>query len=304
MNKSILCILMITNLLIADNNNYEATAIFGKVNKVNGSHYGYSDFKNYKIAGVSVSKNINNNFPFDKLELGILQSLHFEHYGEAKNTTPITRIFLNTIKDYKINDTFKVYGFTGLGYKNIFNEILPNKSTGVFNYGIGTSYSLTDQLSLKFDLRHELHFDAYKNILYTMGIAVPFGKVVDNKYIKKPTIVIKEEKNVVILHFSFNSIEPDNKNKDELIKFAHYLKQNKQAIVLIESHTDSIGSYVQNQKISELRAKTIKKKLIDMGINTKRIQAVGYGEKRPIASNMLKAGRDKNRRIIMTLINK
>lgn len=68
--------------------------------------------------------------------------------------------------------------------------------------------------------------------------------------------------------------------------------------VTIEGHTDSHGSDQLNQQLSTDRAAAVKQYLLaSMGIEPYRLQAVGYGEDRPIANNETAEGRAKNRRI-------
>ncbi len=65
----------------------------------------------------------------------------------------------------------------------------------------------------------------------------------------------------------------------------------------ISGHTDSIGSASSNQTLSENRAKTCYDYLVGKGIATNRMSYTGYGETQPIADNINKAGRQKNRRV-------
>lgn len=78
---------------------------------------------------------------------------------------------------------------------------------------------------------------------------------------------------------------------------ADFLKQYKQLRVMIEGHTDSIGSNDRNQKLSERRASAVKTALVDMGINTDRVITRGYGEAFPVSSNENVSGRQMNRRV-------
>ncbi|MGE5436054.1 MAG: OmpA family protein [Syntrophothermus sp.] len=68
-------------------------------------------------------------------------------------------------------------------------------------------------------------------------------------------------------------------------------------IVEISGHTDNVGSNSSNQKLSQRRADSVKKWLVDKGIDASRITAKGYGEDRPIAPNDTKENKFKNRRI-------
>ena len=65
----------------------------------------------------------------------------------------------------------------------------------------------------------------------------------------------------------------------------------------ISGHTDSIGSSTSNQTLSENRAKTCYDYLVSKGIAAERMSYAGYGETQPIADNINKAGREKNRRV-------
>lgn len=67
--------------------------------------------------------------------------------------------------------------------------------------------------------------------------------------------------------------------------------------VVVEGHTDSTGSAKVNTALSEARASAIAKYLETNGIDESKLQSVGYGFKKPIASNKSKAGRSQNRRV-------
>jgi outer membrane protein OmpA-like peptidoglycan-associated protein len=71
--------------------------------------------------------------------------------------------------------------------------------------------------------------------------------------------------------------------------------------IRIEGHTDALGDDAANQQLSERRANAVRDALLARGIDAARIEAVGYGETRPIADNATDAGREKNRRIDIVL---
>jgi OOP family OmpA-OmpF porin len=68
-------------------------------------------------------------------------------------------------------------------------------------------------------------------------------------------------------------------------------------LIVIEGHTDSKGKKAYNLQLSTKRAKSVKSYLIKQGIQEHRIEAIGYGESQPIASNKSKKGQKQNRRI-------
>jgi outer membrane protein OmpA-like peptidoglycan-associated protein len=67
--------------------------------------------------------------------------------------------------------------------------------------------------------------------------------------------------------------------------------------VRIEGHTDNVGKRKENVTLSQARADAVKEYLIRGGVGEKQLTAVGYGPKRPIASNSTRAGRTLNRRV-------
>lgn len=67
--------------------------------------------------------------------------------------------------------------------------------------------------------------------------------------------------------------------------------------IQIEGHTDNVGERAYNQGLSERRARSVVTYLSNKGVGTGRMQAVGFGEDRPIANNKTRKGRWKNRRI-------
>lgn len=81
------------------------------------------------------------------------------------------------------------------------------------------------------------------------------------------------------------------------------LKSTPGTLVTISVHTDSVGSEVYNQTLSNQRATAIQKALVSQGVDARRITSVrGYGESAPISSNATDAGRARNRRIILEII--
>ena len=65
----------------------------------------------------------------------------------------------------------------------------------------------------------------------------------------------------------------------------------------IAGHTDNVGNADKNKKLSQDRADAVKNYLIDKGLDANKMESVGYGSEKPIASNNTEAGRQKNRRV-------
>ncbi len=73
--------------------------------------------------------------------------------------------------------------------------------------------------------------------------------------------------------------------------------------IRIEGHTDSSGSARLNLRLSQQRADAVKALLVENGVDPARIDAVGMGEDFPIADNSTEAGKAKNRRVEIIVLN-
>lgn len=104
----------------------------------------------------------------------------------------------------------------------------------------------------------------------------------------------------ILFNSGKSSIKVESTNV--LIDIIGILNEYPRANFSIEGHTDSIGSAATNQKLSESRAASVMEFLIEKGIEASRLTAVGYGETKPIATNMYKDGRKQNRRVEINLV--
>ncbi len=87
-----------------------------------------------------------------------------------------------------------------------------------------------------------------------------------------------------------------------MVDIIQILNEYPTAKFTVEGHTDSVGSETLNQKLSEERANSVRNFLIDKGIGSDRLTAIGYGEAKPIATNNTRAGRAQNRRVEINLV--
>ncbi|WP_437396188.1 OmpA family protein [Flagellimonas lutimaris] len=87
-----------------------------------------------------------------------------------------------------------------------------------------------------------------------------------------------------------------------MVDIIQILNEYPNAKFTVEGHTDSVGSEKTNQSLSEKRANSVRDFLIDKGISSDRLTAIGYGEAKPIATNNTRAGRAQNRRVEINLV--
>jgi len=111
------------------------------------------------------------------------------------------------------------------------------------------------------------------------------------------------EKTCIVLKIEFDTGKADIKPKyhDEIGKVAEFLQKYPEAKGSIDGHTDNVGGNDYNMKLSERRAASVRKYLIEKyGIAPDRLTSKGYGYTKPVASNKTKEGRQKNRRMEAT----
>ncbi|MDQ3031360.1 MAG: OmpA family protein [Myxococcota bacterium] len=82
-----------------------------------------------------------------------------------------------------------------------------------------------------------------------------------------------------------------------LDRVVEYMTHMPNVRIRIAGHTDNVGNPRTNQALSEQRAGAVRDYLVSHGIDASRIEAVGYGDQQPVASNDSEEGRQQNRRI-------
>ncbi|WP_447046298.1 OmpA family protein [Vreelandella sp. H-I2] len=105
------------------------------------------------------------------------------------------------------------------------------------------------------------------------------------------SVILKE------VNFEFDSAQLTSTARSVLDGVAERLVNNPGVRVSIEGHTDSRGSDAYNKDLSQARAQSVATYLNQRGVSSDRMQAVGYGEEFPIATNETEEGRFQNRRV-------
>lgn len=80
-------------------------------------------------------------------------------------------------------------------------------------------------------------------------------------------------------------------------KLSNFLNKYPERTLVIEGHTDSVGSESSNQSLSQRRADSVRQYLLQQGVASNRLTAFGKGESYPVASNDSTSGRALNRRV-------
>jgi outer membrane protein OmpA-like peptidoglycan-associated protein len=112
-----------------------------------------------------------------------------------------------------------------------------------------------------------------------------------------------DPKNVVArkkiqINFRSDSAVFDNKHTNGLSEIAELMKKHPELSAKIEGHTDSDGKSTYNKILSQNRANSVIRELVDsFGVEESRLRARGYGEHKPIAENSTTEGKALNRRV-------
>ena len=111
--------------------------------------------------------------------------------------------------------------------------------------------------------------------------------------------IIKVGEKIVLenIFFEFNKSTLSPESFTELDRVTDFLEKNSELRIEISGHTDNVGSADYNQRLSEGRAKAVVEYLVTKGIESSRLEFMGYGFEQPIASNDTEEGRAANRRV-------
>ena len=130
------------------------------------------------------------------------------------------------------------------------------------------------------------------------------------KVVRDTVVIIKEVpveiqkvmKDLSNALFKFGSFKLGETEKGYLDTVAEWIKSEPEINVEIGGHTDNVGSDSYNQKLSEQRAKAVHDYIVSQGVDKSRLSYKGYGESEPIATNETEAGRQRNRRVELKIL--
>ena len=176
--------------------------------------------------------------------------------------------------------------------KDVLMSTKSNKSTGSYLFSLpsGRDYAITMTAEKYFF--HAEHIDIPES--------APYFELFNSVELKPAEV----GESMVLNHLFFDhdkaTLKPES--KAELSRTIKLMKQNPKLLFEISGHTDDRGSEAYNLDLSERRAESVVNYLIDNGIGKSRLVHAGYGFNRNIATNDTEAGRKKNRRVEMLII--
>ncbi len=255
-------------------------------------------------------------------------------YKDHSDYLDIQRVYSNFVMDGTIEDyDILPYLLFGVGYESLSEESQNEVSQTFGQVGVGFKYSINSYLNVALELR-ALKKARTNDIDYisTLGFALMLDKNfrlashVDReipqeryslsvRYMPKSFQVIEDMQECedsndpycsksykLNILFDYNRADIKDGYYYDLDQVAEVLRMKPAYKLVVEGHTDNIGSDRYNKVLSQKRAKSLKDYLIDAGIKASRISAIGYGESSPIASNSTEEGRSQNRRVMAKFI--
>jgi outer membrane protein OmpA-like peptidoglycan-associated protein len=213
--------------------------------------------------------------------------------------------------EYSTKLISEVFGAVPSESSDSFGE----RSLSSFEWLLGLKYDVSTNLALHAGGGTELlqgvaspDWRLYAGLNYAFGpieSAAPVNRPAAEKasvsYLEVVPIGVKssvqERFRTRSIRFEFDSDNMIGRYDEVLSELADALSRGFK-ILRVEGHTDSVGPASYNESLSQKRSIAIRKRLIEkFGLNGNKIQAVGYGEIRPIEDNGNYQGRQANRRV-------
>ena len=118
------------------------------------------------------------------------------------------------------------------------------------------------------------------------------NRVLDTKDTPRGLVV-----NMADVLFDTGKYDLKSEAREKLAKLSGILATHPGLQLEVEGHTDNTGGVQINQGLSEQRAQTVAKYLVDQGVSGKNVKSTGLGDSQPVAENSSASGRQKNRRV-------
>jgi len=197
---------------------------------------------------------------------------------------------------------FIAAGIGGIHYSRANEDTTDNRyNKFAVSYGGGLKWFFAENWAVRGDIRHIMNFDSFhNNLLGTIGLTYAFGgrRAAAPAPAPEPAAeAIEKGRTTLDVKFDFDKSVIKKGYYGDIDNLVSVMKEYPETNVALEGHTCSIGSDAYNKRLSQRRADAVKSYMVEKGgIDANRLNAIGYGEERPIASNDTEEGRMQNRR--------
>lgn len=153
------------------------------------------------------------------------------------------------------------------------------------------------------NVKRIIPYDEAVNLKFLNSIDnIDAGEAYTTDYTKKAKTVLASGEWQINFSSGRAALKPEA--KDVLEQIFNLLIQAEDAKLELVGHTDATGNREDNFSLSQARAEAVKAYMIERGIPNSRFQKVeGKGQDEPVADNATVAGKAKNRRVVVTLLN-
>lgn len=207
-----------------------------------------------------------------------------------------------------------IVDFVGTGAVNVLTPQYSKRSTD-YKFGLGYQYQVSDAMAIRFEAErygmddavgNQGDIDFYSmNVIYRFGgprhvaaVAAPEPARASAPAVVPAAVATEQYCSALEIEFDIANDDIERVNREHMLVLATFLKKYPDTEVVIEGHTDNVGSDADNLRLSEERAQSVVNYLMrEHSIDRDRLTAVGYGETRPIADNSTDIGKQTNRRI-------
>lgn len=136
--------------------------------------------------------------------------------------------------------------------------------------------------------------------LFTLSGICPM-RANENALRRQSEARMRETKKIPSVDFEFDSIVLVPSSYEVLNKVANIMVANRSMKLIVEGHTDEVGSHEYNDWLSKARANAIKSYLSSRGVHPDSIKTYGHGKRVPLVKDDSPDGRACNRRVEFTL---
>lgn len=276
---------------------------------------GYFDLGEFGyMASVQPTGSLSGNFQLKGINLDAVGMLPL-----TKKLSLLGRIGVN----YANADTS--YAGTGAVTTTLSGE---SEKTANYKVGIGLQYAISKAIGLRVEAERYRVSDSSENNgdvdLFSLGLIYRFGSKSSDTAAAAPQETAAPEKaapakalvadplpvvvpiakhsqrycSILDIQFEIDNDGIEREQKEKLAVVGTFMKKYPDTTAVIEGHSDNVGSKEHNRALSLSRAESVVAYLKENSkIDGSRLQAVGYGDTRPIADNKTEEGKRLNRRI-------
>jgi OOP family OmpA-OmpF porin len=251
-----------------------------------------------------------------------LQGLNLDAVGILPFTEKLSGLGRIGLTYTQARDTFTSTGTV------VVTDPNPKNNEANYKLGLGLQYDFTPNLGLRGEWERYRINDAVGNqgdvdmllvgLVYTFGGGKPVARAAAPAPAPaprpvaaavtqptEPALVIvpvaarsQQYCSILDMQFEINQQSVQREYQAKVDRVGAFMRRYPDTTAVIEGHTDEVGSSADNLRLSQRRAESVVASLVERsGIARPRLQAVGYGETRPVSDNLTEEGKRLNRRI-------